>query len=346
MSLPALFILERRFSERDVGRQTGFTLIELMVAMVIGVLVVLGATQLFVASQQSYRITTALANMQDTGRFALETISRELRQADFKGGCAAGQVTISVRSQANTASPTPAPALQGFASFQNLAASNALQQPLPGSQSFSFRAAGMPIKGRIATVSGPQFEFQTSPPSDVAYPTSSRLLLLQSAQKCELFLNAAGLPGQLKKITSGWPTGSPQAAPLNYSQDQAVTLTALDSGIYYLGSDPTNANIPSLMRLDTSTATPRSEVLASNVVALRARFLVGDTYLPVEGLSVDQWPEVLAVRISLIVQSERAGLRQEPTRIATGNFRFDPFEANDGHLYQVFTTTIDLRNRL
>ncbi len=52
-----------------------------------------------------------------------------------------------------------------------------------------------------------------------------------------------------------------------------------------------------------------------------------------------------AVRVSLIVQSERSDLRKRPTRIDTGNFRANPFEANDGRLYQIFTTTIDLRNR-
>ncbi|WP_447554338.1 PilW family protein [Vreelandella sp. EE22] len=321
--------------------QAGFTLVELLVAMVIGVLVILGATQLFIASQQSYRITTALANMQDTGRFALETLSRELRQTDFKGGCVANQINVSIRGQGNTSSP--APALQGFATPRNLALYNALDNPLPNAQSIAFRAAGTPVPITITNVSDQQFSFQTQSPG--AHDLGGHLVLLQGVQKCDLFFNAATQPNRLQKNTTGWPSNSPAAAPLSYVQGQTAMLTALDSAIYYLGSDNTNTGAPSLMRLDTSTPTPRNEVLASHIAALRARFLVGEEYLPMDALSADQWERVRAVRISLIVQSERTDLRQAPTTIATGNFRSSPFSANDGRLYQAFTTTITLRNR-
>ncbi|UYF99638.1 PilW family protein [Halomonas sp. GD1P12] len=320
-------------------KQTGFTLIELLVAMVIGVLVILGATQLFIASQQNYRVTTALANMQDTGRFALETLARELRQADFRGGCAPGQINVSIPSLARTTNIAPAPGLQGFTSPQNTTLSSTFEQPLANAQVIAYRAAGTPIKGRITGVSNQTFSFAP------AHNAAGQMLLLQSAQRCELFLNAASQPDQLQKSTMGWPTGSAQAAPLPYTQNQAVTLTALTSGVYYLGRDPTNADRPSLMRLDTSTATPVNEVLASHVVALRARFLKNDAYVTVNDVDANEWQNVRAVRVSLIVQSERTDLRQTPTTIETGNFRSNPFTANDGRLYQVFTTTIDLRNR-
>ncbi|MFG6667648.1 PilW family protein [Halomonas sp. HNIBRBA4712] len=329
-------------------KQTGFTLIELMVAMVIGVLVILGATQLFVASQQNYRTTTALANMQDTGRFALETLSRELRQADFKGGCAPNQVNVSVRAplSASGATPTPAPGLQGFTASQTRTFSS-LTNPLGNSQSIAFRAAGASTPGTITSVSGQLYDFKPIPPAPSAPPdTVGRMLLLQSAQKCDLILNAATAASKLQKSTAGWPANSIQASPLSYIQNQTVTLTVLNSGVYYLGNDSNNAGVPSLMRLDTSTATTQNEVLASHVVALRARYLVDGSYKPVEDVSAAEWPAVRAVRVSLIIQSERTDLRQTPTQIATGNFQTNPFQANDGRLYQAFTTTIDLRNRL
>ena len=82
--------------------QAGFTLVELLVAMVIGLLVMAGATQLFISSQQSYRFQTALADMQDTGRFALDTMARELRQADYSGGCALPQTSVHLRHWADS----------------------------------------------------------------------------------------------------------------------------------------------------------------------------------------------------------------------------------------------------
>ncbi|WP_447956571.1 PilW family protein [Vreelandella sp. EE7] len=282
--------------------QAGFTLVELLVAMVIGVMVVLGATQLFVASQRSYQITTALANMQDTGRFALETLSRELRQVDFKGGCAGNQTPVHT-------SVTPAPAIQGYSRPPG-----SLENALPNTHSIAFRGGLSPDFPQPTPVRVDRF----TPPK--------QLVLLQGPFKCALF------QGELP----------PNLSASDYPESRTFAWV-LDSATYYLGTDDDNANAPSLRRVDTS-GDRGNEVLASHIPAFRALFLIGDEYLPPEALSADQWKEVRAVRISLIVQSERTGLRQAPTTIATGNFRSNPFNADDGRLYQAFTTTIALRN--
>jgi type IV pilus assembly protein PilW len=62
-----------------IDRETGFTIIELLVAMAIG-LVVLGAlVTLLVQTNQANRINTGAARMQENARFALDLISRDLR---------------------------------------------------------------------------------------------------------------------------------------------------------------------------------------------------------------------------------------------------------------------------
>lgn len=327
--------------------QTGFTLIELLVATVIGVLVILGATQLFIASQQSYRITTALANMQDTGRFALETLSRELRQVDYKGGCAQNLLSVHVRSASDAA--LAAPALQVVTGAQAQGVAAVLESPLPNTQSIAFRAATTlpPVTTTIETLASNQQINLTG-----SVPYTGRLVLLQGLQNCDLFYNVSTQPNRLIKAASGVPGNlSPQSSAWSkngavpYLQGQSVTLSAIDSGLYYLGRDTESAGAPSLMRLDIGTPTPRNEVLASNVVALRTRVLVGEQYLAPEALTPAQWAQTRAMRVSLIVQSERTDLRAAPTTIATGNFRDAPFSADDGRLYQAFTTTITLRNR-
>lgn len=63
------------------------TVIELMIAMLIGLVLMGGVMQIFASSRHTYRMHEATSRMQETGRMALEMISRDIRMADF-WGCA------------------------------------------------------------------------------------------------------------------------------------------------------------------------------------------------------------------------------------------------------------------
>lgn len=344
------------YKRMPLSSQLGFTLVELLVAMVIGLLVMVGASQLFIASQQNFRFQSALANMQDTGRFALDTLSRELRQTDYSGGCAPTQTTVHMRNIAR-ASDTPLP-LQAWRDASNTDFAASLNSPLANQDALAFRGGLIARTGfadaslEIASIddSNPQITLNR----DVEALFSQRLVLLQGMQSCDIFYNTSSTLNLLQKSSNGgWlgnvaTTTSPggNTGRLAYSVEQNVSLSALSSAIYYIGQDPNNANAPALMRLDISQTNPRNEVLASNVVAMRTRFLVEDQYLTPDELDETQWANIRAVRISLIVQSDQDNLRRADTLLNVGNFRGDDaFTAEDSHLYQAFTTTVTLRNR-
>lgn len=66
-------------------RTCGFTLIELMIAMVLGLIVISGVISVFLASQQSYRTNQALGDVQDGSRMAFELMARDIRDAGLTG---------------------------------------------------------------------------------------------------------------------------------------------------------------------------------------------------------------------------------------------------------------------
>ncbi|TDX24208.1 prepilin-type N-terminal cleavage/methylation domain-containing protein [Modicisalibacter xianhensis] len=68
--------------ERSGMRQGGFTLIELMIAMVIGLIILLGASQIFLASQQSFERVEQLNDRQEVLRFLADSVSLDVRTAD------------------------------------------------------------------------------------------------------------------------------------------------------------------------------------------------------------------------------------------------------------------------
>lgn len=66
-------------------RQHGFSLVELMLALALGLVVVTGIVQLFVGNSRTYETLTAQARLQENGRFALEFLTQAARSAGYFG---------------------------------------------------------------------------------------------------------------------------------------------------------------------------------------------------------------------------------------------------------------------
>lgn len=86
----------------------GFTLIELMVSLAIGLLVALAAVQMFVTNQQSFNLQRGMGDVQDNGRFALDFIGRDARMADLRpaGGQPMGRGVVMLTSDTVGATAT------------------------------------------------------------------------------------------------------------------------------------------------------------------------------------------------------------------------------------------------
>ncbi len=66
-------------------RQKGLTLIELMVSITIGLVVVGGLLYVYVGTRGAYRTSKSTSRIQEAGRFGLDSILRDVRQAGFIG---------------------------------------------------------------------------------------------------------------------------------------------------------------------------------------------------------------------------------------------------------------------
>jgi type IV pilus assembly protein PilW len=67
------------------GRERGMTLVELMVAMAIGLFLVGGALFVYSQSKNTYRAGDSLARLQETARFAMDTLEPDVRLARYWG---------------------------------------------------------------------------------------------------------------------------------------------------------------------------------------------------------------------------------------------------------------------
>ena len=66
-------------------RQAGFSLLELFISVTIGLLVLVGVARLYVTSATGERTNSALSDLSNNGRFALEALRREIIHASYRG---------------------------------------------------------------------------------------------------------------------------------------------------------------------------------------------------------------------------------------------------------------------
>lgn len=95
MTTSSIACLSRRAASR------GVTLVELLVAVTIGLLLVVVIAQLFLGSRQTFATTDDISRMQDNVRYVQQLLIRTIHQASYKSQ--ANSVTSTVFSGANAA---------------------------------------------------------------------------------------------------------------------------------------------------------------------------------------------------------------------------------------------------
>ena len=98
---------------------TGLSMVELMIALTIGLIVMLGVVQVFAASRAAYQLSDGLARVQENSRFAMDTLQREVRMAGHFG-CVNDQARNSPDNPSlfSTFAAAPHPALDFQTSIQ------------------------------------------------------------------------------------------------------------------------------------------------------------------------------------------------------------------------------------
>lgn len=301
-------------------RQRGVSLIELLVAMTLG-LVVLGAViNIFLANRESYRALEATARMQENARFAFEVLGRSLRAA---GGIPCG-VTDKVANVINGATDT------WWANWANAV------RGYDGTESGFPKAFGADSAERVSgtdavvVVSG---SLDTGVTITEHNPTSAQfkvnttahglvdgdIVMVCDQQQAAIFQvtnanssnvtivhNAGGSvsPGNCSKGL-GYPT---QCTPIgnSYPFANGGMITKLASEGWYVGNNPRGARSLYRVVLQNSSgkASATAEEVIPNVWDLQLTYLVRDAsgalasdYAAATGIT--DWTRVVAVRVEL-----------------------------------------------
>jgi len=337
----------RPMNPRGAGRRSsqpsraasGFTLIELMVAMLLGLIVIAGVVSVFLAAQQSYRTNQALGDVQDGSRIAFEMMARDIRDAGLNGCDNSGRVANVLNNgpiAGGTAwwadlgnavhgyglgSAVPDPALTvGSAATQQVAGTDSLQ--LLGAADSGLSVAATPsTTAANFKLNESTSDLQTGDVIIVCDPDHAAIAQITNYTSSTVTLvhnTGAGSPGNCSKGL-GFPTvcttnGNGYTFGAN---SQLAKLAAVD---WYIGNytDSSGVSGTSLYRMQLvtmgGTPTPTSQEMVRNVSGMTLRYHQPPSAGFVTAATVTNWALVDEVLATLTLQStdQRAGTDTKP----------------------------------
>jgi len=347
--------MKRGYTSRNDQGQGGFTLVELLVGMVVGLFLMAVVVQLFLSNKQAYRLQEQLARAQENGRFALEFISRDLRQADFWGCAQPGTVQNLLDADGDASDNGWDEAGSGFELMEagnllgikgpgggyHVAAAAASVAGLPNSDAFTIvGATGLPaqVSATMAGVAAPVTI--ASNPQGIA---PGDRVIISDCQVGDIFMVTNDTDGNALTLEHASTAGNDNSSgSLQKTYDATAQVYPVQSVTYSV--DVSNG-VPVLRRSDASNA---NQPVVEGVEKLR--ILLGEDttgdgtanrYVTIN--NVTDLTAVVSARIWVMVRTD-AEINDAPVPVT---FADSPqITPTDNRSRRVFTSTIFLRNRL
>lgn len=313
--------------------QSGFTLIELMVASTIALFMLIGVSELYLSSLSSEKTTASASEITTNGRYAIDVLRNDLLHAGFRG------ITWAQPSAMTTATGS----ITGECMGANFATN--LRQGVWG-----------------ANDNNP---FTTCIPS-ANYSTGDVLVVRHAAAAST---PTASLNANTLYFRSAYERG--EVFQGSKSAELATTFTqtprfdyALETKVYYISpftdSSTESPKVPALYRVVTGagSSSPKmsAELVASNIENMQVRYgrLTTDMntqFYTASAVSTtasgtttvaSEWDSVNSVRIWILVRSSKP----EPGYINTSTYTLGDrtITVNDSYRREVFSTVVQLRN--
>ena len=326
--------------------QSGFSLVEVMVALVIGILVLMGVITVYLSGARTSATIEALSRVQESGRFGLYFMSRNIRQAGFRSAC-----QFNTNILLNTASAAYDERLfdidDALFGWNDAAGDFAASIPdyVRGDVLILKTVANSADVTLAQTNTRTGDVLDTEDANDIEADT---ILFIGDAKGCDLFqkTNAAGD----KRLVKGGAGGTPGNANADWSRSFPVTarIHRLESALYYIGLGVDGQ--PALKRVTFNTGVASgAEELVNGIEDMQLSYGEdtnndGSVDVYVTADAVADWSDVLSVRVDLLVSSLAQNVIDEPQVLPEP---WDGFvDPGDGRLRRVFSSIVSIRSNL
>ena len=339
----------------------GVTLVELMIALTLGTILLIGVVQVFTSNQHTFRINDNVGRLQENARTALDYIGRDVRGA---GGTSC--LRIPENELADLAAGVRRTATVNVVANPPLLGGLALGEEIRG-----FDGGNYPVMGAVGdAVVGGTDGLRIGRPGDCGAsltgnlaPTNANIMLPASANACgfedgQVFIisdctSAVIFRGNLNNPNANQLTIN-HAMNLNTANreiayDDSATVSSLVTRGFYISI----RNGRRALVIDTGNG-PNNPVLAENVENMQILYgvdqtgdLSADAF--VNAGAVADWSRVVAAQINLLMASDPASnlipAPQTYAWLADAAVAPANVVAGDRRIYRTFSQTITLRNR-
>ena len=341
------------------GRGAGLSLMELTISMAIGALILSAMLYLYASSRQVQRANEAVARVQETGRFALEVLGRDLRQAghlgcvsrgrtvpaevsvlavDARGTLLAGDAVFGFQV-APAAGPALLPSRQVRADGSVVGASwvnpTSIRR-VAGDvvQMNGIYEAGVPLLDCVGGGNCPQDASLRLPPAHEFKP-GDILIVADCARAMVFCATATAASGEQAVVSAGQECncrpgdGRPACSGpggfrgelKSFTAAQRALVARLDALDYFIGEPGGRAGARSLYRVSTSLG---AQEVVENIEDLAVEFgedTSGDGAADVyrPAGAVFDWKRVVAARVEFVVVSPR---QDRDVALGARDFRF------------------------
>lgn len=329
----------------------GFTMVETMVALAIGLLVVAGALAVYSANRAVYRHQEAWARLQENARLAFELMARDGRQAGFMACLPVAAPLTNTLNSATTYEWNFALPVEG-SDASGISWSPALPSGFPapyrGTDVLTFRGAQPAPQARVTA--------QATTASDVTLDNGSGYasgdFALVAAADCSegaifqitgLTAGAAPIVSLAHAAGAGTPGNASADLGARYVGGLALKLTGYS---YYVAAGTDGR--PALYRRQGSATAIE---LIAGVDDLQVLYGLADgangeyasryaTAAVVSG-DADNWQKIVGLRVTLTLESPDDGITDTAQTLTLNGVT-----TSDRRLRRTFTATIAIRNRL
>lgn len=341
-------------------RQWGLSLIELMIAITLGLVLMTGVVQVFLSSKVVFSTQQGMSRIQETGRLAVDFLARDIRMAAFYGcyrpkpgalnaelqngdlvieglygnffeGVRGYDSIDALPGKVDDLGASLTPLEDKTANVLVLHTANAVGLPLSkandNSGVYAYSPEALDSKGCVAGM---------CEDSAVVVSDCFKARVFQVAEAPSL----AGTEVYLKH-NEGWGGGITPTENFTVGE-----VSAMNTVVYFLAEGPTGT--PSLWQ---KTNADTALELLEGVEHMQVTYATDDNtnYRLASALANTDWPKVISVRIELVVRSlENNVIETTQPYTFAGALVTPPDTASgvkDRYLRQVFNATVGVRSR-
>jgi type IV pilus assembly protein PilW len=342
------------------GAMRGFSIIELMVAMLISLLLLAGVIAIFSSTKSSYETSDKVSRIQENGRFALDQFTYDIRSAGFVGcSRAANYISTSLNNKAdllwNFLDGGP---VQGFQYDKSSTWKPALPTGIfptgvdAPSDNSDILVLRMPARESLPLKVTTDMATATDALTVAAVADAFKAGDIAMAYSCEAqaFFQVTDYAGGILSHEQGGSSPGNANGSLSYTFRANAQVVPVNTVIYYVAQSTAGARATSLYR-KIGTAAP--EELVEGVEQMQVDYGVAngsglvDTYMTAD--KVTNWQKVYTVRVALLVRSIEPYGGEKDTRQYTllgGDDVVTVAAPNDRYYREVFASTVGIRNKV